>query len=105
MRNIRGLAATVDAYGQTKLYDGHDSNSQVLAATANSVKQVYDAIPTVNNATLTVQSNGVTAGTFTANSATNTTINITSPTITLTDTDPGEGAPLAANNFIAYYEA
>lgn len=29
----------------------------------------------------------------------------TIPVITMTDTDPGEGAPLAANNFIAVYNA
>jgi hypothetical protein len=26
------------------------------------------------------------------------------PVITMTDTDPGEGVPLAANHFIAVYE-
>lgn len=36
--------------------------------------------PTVNNATLTIQKNGATVNTFTANSATNTTVNITVPT-------------------------
>ena len=36
-------------------------------------------IPTVNNATLTIQKNGASAGTFTANSATDATINITVP--------------------------
>lgn len=61
-------------------------------------------IPTVNDSTLTIQSNGTTAGTFTANSSTDTTINITSPTITMTTVDPGEGASLAENNFIAVYE-
>lgn len=39
-------------------------------------------IPTVNNATLTIQQNGTSAGTFTANSATNTTINLTDTTYT-----------------------
>ena len=37
-------------------------------------------IPTVNNATLTIQKNGTTVKTFTANSATNVTANITVPT-------------------------
>ena len=37
-------------------------------------------IPTVNNATLTIQKNSTSAGTFTANSATDTTINLTVPT-------------------------
>lgn len=39
-------------------------------------------IPTVNNATLTVQQNGKSAGTFTANASENKTINITVPTKT-----------------------
>ena len=38
------------------------------------------AIPTVNNATLTIQKNGTTVKTFTANSSTNVTANITVPT-------------------------
>lgn len=37
-------------------------------------------IPTVNNATLTIQKNGTTVNTFTANSASNVTANITVPT-------------------------
>lgn len=37
-------------------------------------------IPTVNNATLTVQKNGTSVGTFTANASSNKTINITVPT-------------------------
>ena len=39
-------------------------------------------IPTVNNATLTIQKNGTSAGTFTANASANRTINITVPTKT-----------------------
>jgi len=39
-------------------------------------------IPTVNDATLTIQQDGSTVGTFTANAAANQTINITSPTFT-----------------------
>lgn len=62
-------------------------------------------VPTVNNATLTIQKNGTNVATFTANSSTNATANITVPTITMTSVDPGEGSPLAANNFIAVYEA
>ena len=60
-------------------------------------------IPTVNNATLTIQKNGTTVDTFTANASSNVTANITVPVITMTDTDPGEGGALAANNFIAVY--
>ena len=62
-------------------------------------------IPTVNNATLTIQKNGTTVQTFTANASSNKTANIEVPVITMQTTDPGEGASLAANNFIAVYEA
>ena len=63
------------------------------------------SIPTVNNATLTIQQNGTDLATFTANSATDATANISASVITMTDTDPGEGAALAANSFIAVYNA
>lgn len=63
------------------------------------------SVPTVNDATLTIQQNGTNVATFTANSATNATANITSPVITMTTTDPGEGSALAANNFTAVYGA
>lgn len=58
---------------------------------------------TINDATLTIQQNGTQVATFTANSATNATANITTPVITVTDTDPGEGSALSANNFVAVY--
>ena len=60
-------------------------------------------IPTVNNATLTIQKNGTNVQTFTANSSTNKTANLEIPVITLTNIDPGEGGSLAANNFIGVY--
>ena len=62
-------------------------------------------VPTVNNATLTIQKNGTNVQTFTANASSNKTANITVPVITLQTTDPGEGATLAADNFIAVYTA
>lgn len=40
------------------------------------------SIPTVNDATLTIQKNGVNVQTFTANQSTNATANITVPTDT-----------------------
>lgn len=61
--------------------------------------------PAINNATLTITNNGTSAGTFTANASTDVTIALTSPVITMTTTDPGEGSPLAANNFVAVYSA
>lgn len=48
--------------------------------TALDAKADKTAIPTVNNATLTIQQNGTSVGTFTANQATNATVNVTVPT-------------------------
>lgn len=62
-------------------------------------------VPTVNDATLTIQKNGTSVGTFTANASSNVTADIEVPVITMTSTDPGEGGALAANNFIAVYNA
>lgn len=58
-----------------------------------------------NDATLTIQKNGTDVATFTANASTAATANIEVPVITMTTTDPGEGAALAADNFIAVYSA
>lgn len=77
------------------------------AATLSTAKGYTDtkvaALPTVNNATLDIQVNGNSAASFTANASSNVTASLTIPVFTLTDTDPGEGASLAANNFIAVY--
>lgn len=70
---------------------------------------VYTLTPT-NGGTWTVESRNVTykvaAGTNVTTSYSNgtVTINADAPVITMSSTDPGEGSPLAANNFIAYYE-
>lgn len=83
------------------------SNKPSLAtvATSGSYNDLSNkpTIPTVNNATLTIQKNGTNVQTFTANSSSNKTANITVPVFTMQTTDPGEGATLAADNFIAVY--
>lgn len=53
-------------------------------------------IPTVNNATLTIQKNGATVDTFTANASANKTINITVPTKT-SELDNDSGFVTSAN--------
>lgn len=58
-----------------------------------------------NNKTITISNNGTTVDSFTTNSSTDKTIALSYPVITMQSTDPGEGVALAANNFIAYYEA
>lgn len=50
------------------------------ALTPDADKAVNVTIPTVNNATLTIQKNGTTVKTFTANASSNVTANITVPT-------------------------
>ena len=52
-------------------------------------------LPTVNNATLTIQKNGTAVGTFTANSATDNTVNITVPTGSLASKDTISDADVA----------
>ena len=51
-----------------------ETNARIAAITA-----IYSDIPTVNNATLTIQKNGTNVGTFTANASSNSTINIDVP--------------------------
>jgi hypothetical protein len=55
------------------------SNISLTAADVGALPS-STTIPTVNNATLTIQKNGTSVATFTANSATNATANITVPT-------------------------
>lgn len=68
------------------LYTDSSGNLQkgslAKVATSGSYNDLSNkpTIPTVNNATLTIQKNGTTIDTFTANSSTNKTINITVPT-------------------------
>ena len=61
------------------------------------------SVPTVNDSTITITNNGTTVDSFTTNAASNKTIALAAPTITMTSTDPGEGAALAANSFIGVY--
>lgn len=74
-----GAGKTLTAFSQT---------NGVVSATFGNISitksQVSDfpTIPTVNNATLTIQKNGTTVKTFTANASSNVTANITVPTTT-----------------------
>lgn len=98
-----------DIADQTDLQNELSQYEKAADLSAVATSGSYDdltnkpTIPTVNNATITITSNGTTAGSFTTNSSSNKTIALTSPVITMTTTDPGEGAALAANNFIAVY--
>lgn len=71
---------------------------------ASGVAQILNkpTIPTVNNATLTIQKNGTNVQTFTANSSTNKTANITVPTKT-SDLNNDSGFITNAVNDLANY--
>lgn len=95
---------TNDGADNTSTYVEADELATVATSGLYSDLTGAPTIPTVNNATLTIQKNGSGLGTFTSNSSTDTTVNIEVPVITMQTTDPGDGAPLAAGNFIAVYE-
>lgn len=103
-----GLMSTSDKSKLDGIAAGAEVNVQSdwdqTTSTAKDFIKNKPTIPVVHNGTLTIQSNGTNVATFSADSATNVTANVTSPIITMTTTDPGEGAALAANNFIAVYE-
>lgn len=66
---------------QTRTINGKGLNSDVvLTASDVNALPASTVIPTVNDATLTIQKNGVTVTTFTANSAQNATADISVPT-------------------------
>lgn len=56
------------------------SDWDVTDSTSDAFIKNKPTIPTVNNATLTIQKNGTSVGTFTANASSNVTANITVPT-------------------------
>ena len=66
---------------QTRTINGKGLNSDVVLTAADvNALSASTVIPTVNDATLTIQKNGTTVTTFTANSAQNATANISVPT-------------------------
>lgn len=100
-------SVSTNASNITSLQTAVSGKQDILTAGSNisiSPQNVISAtVPTVNDATLTIQKNGTTVQTFTANASSNATANIEVPTITMTTTDPGEGSALAADNFVAVY--
>lgn len=66
---------------QTRTINGKGLNSDVVLTAADvNALPASTVIPTVNDATLTIQKNGTTVTTFTANSSQNATANISVPT-------------------------
>jgi len=78
--NVQIVGNTISAT-DTKYTAGNGLNlSGIQFSVDTSTIATKSDIPTVNNATLTIQKNGTTIQTFTANSGTNKTANITVPT-------------------------
>ena len=71
--------ATARAEADEALQDAIDAEE---AARIAADRDIINSIPTVNDATLTIQRNGTSVGTFTANSASDTTINVDVPIYT-----------------------
>ena len=72
-----GSGKTLTAFSQT---DGKVSATFGNISITKSQISDFPTIPTVNNATLTIQKNGTTVNTFTANASSNVTANISVPT-------------------------
>lgn len=81
--NVVAAGSITDGTGNV-LSSKADTSSLATVATSGSYNDLLDkpTIPTVNNATLTIQKNGTDVTTFTANASSNATANITVPTNT-----------------------
>lgn len=97
-----------DPYDNTNLANAlnakADSSSLATVATTGEYSDLLNkpTIPTVNDATLTIQKNSTTVGSFTANQATNATINLSIPTDT-SDLTNGAGFITASALPTDYY--
>jgi hypothetical protein len=78
----KAVASAVSGYVPTSRTVNGKALSSNISLSASDVGALPDStvIPTVNNATLTIQKNGTTVKTFTANASTDVTANITVPT-------------------------
>ena len=75
-----GIAASKTISGWSETNGKVSISTQNISITKSQVSD-FPTIPTVNNATLTIQKNGTSVGTFTANASADKTINITVPTV------------------------
>ena len=94
-----GDLATVATTGAYSDLSGTPSLSTVAISGSYNDLSNKPTIPTVNDAVLTIQKNGATVSTFTANSATNAVANITVPTkVSDLTNDSGYITGITANN-------
>lgn len=97
--NVGQIFAENDGTGSV---NGWDNLSNAVSTNTSNITALQNAMPTVNDATLTIQNNGTNVATFTANSATNTTANIVSPVdIGSVLSTPSDVAYVNSNNIIS----
>lgn len=72
-----GLTLTGTAFSLPVTVSGSGNYVSNVAQNANGITVTKATLPTIGNGTLTIQQNGSTVGTFTANQGNNTTINLT----------------------------
>ena len=80
---LRSIATAVSGITHPDAEDiAYDNSGSGLSATdvQNALDEIVSDIPTVNNGTLTIQQNGTSIGSFSANTASNVTANIKTPT-------------------------
>ena len=106
--SVNGWSTLATAVGNntTAISNKADTSSLAAVATSGAYSDLSGkpTIPSVNNGQITITNNGTTVDSFTVNQSTSQTIALSAPVITMQTTDPGEGQPLAANNFIAVYQ-
>lgn len=97
--NVGQIFAENDGTGSV---NGWDNLSNAVSTNTSDIATLQGSIPTVNDATLTIQQNGTNVATFTANSATNTTANIVPPVdIGSVLSTPSDVAYVNSNNIIS----
>lgn len=107
--NTSPTISTVGTLGQTYVNETTGDLyylSQIIEIEGEDDQYVWTKLATggdVNDATITITNNGTAVDSFTVNAAANKTIALSSPDITMTTTDPGEGSILGANQFVAVY--
>ena len=74
--------AITEAYAGGYVWDEDEDWWRKMSEVRLALYSDIPTVPTVNNATLTIQKNGTTVNTFTANASSNVTANITVPTAT-----------------------
>lgn len=84
--------AITEAYAGGYVWDEDESWWRKMSEVRLALYSDIPTVPTVNNATLTIQKNGTTVNTFTANASSNVTANITVPTLYTTTGQNTDGA-------------